>query len=396
MAKITRRLEKIKYDIDKQLSIALIIKLTNTCNLSCSYCGVSGLPVRKQGLKLEKLKIYKIKELYEKVFNSRSLCSVDFIWHGGEPLLFGMKSFTELLATQKEIRRDGLEIKNSIQTNAALITDEWAKFFKRNNIQIGVSIDGPESLNNTQRPAIIGNSYSKTINGIGILKKHKISFGALSVITKDTINLGAQSLFNFFIDNEIKTFDFLPQEPILDKNRKQITDYIYPTKDYVKFAGGLFDLWYNNDDPSIHIPIFEEIIRTLLGRGSKICQIGHEICANTTFTFYPDGALRPCDKFPRSYGNINRDSFVNIDDISTINDIFSSSSYKRLLKDQITSLKMCDGCRWRSYCKGACTFDRQLYMQNKSLKHHTDCSTYNIYNHIYDRIKEQIGLRDGS
>ncbi len=200
--------------------------------------------------------------------------------------------------------RDDLKIRNCIQTNGTLIDDEWASFFKKNEVNIGVSIDGPEVLNNSQRISVYGNSYAKTMEGICILQKQNVPFGALAVITKNTINFGAQKLFDFFIENEMKTFDFLPQEPIIDSKGNQVTDYVYPMEEYVRFTDALFDIWYANDDPDIHIVLFEEIIKTILKKGSNICQIGHSTCANTAFTFYPDNTLSLCDKFPRACGGV--------------------------------------------------------------------------------------------
>ncbi len=111
---------------------------------------------------------------------------------------------------------------------------------------------------------------------------------------------------------------------------------------------------------------------------------------NNFVTFYAEGTLRPCDKFPRSNGGITGDALVNIESISTINDIFSARGYNKLLSKQTISLKICDACRWRNTCKGACAFDRQLYMQSKSTEFYSECSTYKIYEHIYNVINVQL------
>ncbi len=374
----------------KEVGMAIIVKLSNNCNLSCVYCGVAGPLVRERGLNAETIDFNQISSLFDKIANSEKLTSVDFIWHGGEPLLSGLPFFKKIMASQKEkLGNDKITIKNSIQTNGALINDEWAKFMKENAFQLGVSIDGSEELHNQQRKAVVGNSHAQVMRGMEILRRHAIPFGALAVVTKDSINFGAKELFDFFVRNEIYTFDFLPQEPIFDENDKQLTPNIYPSDEYVAFVNELFDIWYNYDDPKIHILLFEEIMRTILGRGSKICQIGHGICANTTFTFYPDGTIRPCDKFPRAFGGVNGEIITKINEIDNIESIFSLKNYKKLLLAQITSLSMCENCKWRDSCKGACTFDR--YMYNRStLQNDKECPTYKVYEHIYNKIKNQL------
>jgi uncharacterized protein len=374
----------------KEVGVAIIVKLSNNCNLSCTYCGVAGPLVRERGLNAETMDLNQILLLFDKIANSEKLTSVDFIWHGGEPLLSGLPFFRKIMNAQKEkFGNKGITIKNSIQTNGALVNDEWAAFMKENAFQLGVSIDGPEELHNRQRKAVVGKSYAQVMHGIELLRKYAIPFGALAVVTKDGINFGAKELFEFFVRNGIYTFDFLPQEPIFDENGKQLTPNIYPSNEYVVFANELFDIWYNYDNPNIHILLFEEIMRTMLGKGSKICQIGHGICANTTFTFYPDGTIRPCDKFPRAFGGVKGKVIAKINEIDKIDDIFLLKNYKQLVLAQITSLSMCENCKWRSSCKGACTFDRYMYRRN-ALRNNQNCSTYKIYEHIYDKIKDQL------
>ena len=327
--------------------------------------------------------------LFDRVSKSKKLTSVDFIWHGGEPLLFGLSSFKKILANQKEkFKHKTIKIKNSIQTNGALINDEWAKLMKEEKIQLGVSIDGPKSLQDKQRKAMSGNSYDQVMYGMKKLNENKIPFGSLAVITKESINLGANVLFDFFVKNGIKTFDFLPQEPLFDEMGNQLTTNIYLTKEYVEFANNLFDIWFSHDDPDIHILLFEEIIKTILGRDSKICQIGSGICASTTFTLYPDGTLRLCDKFPRAYGNSESGVITKINEIDRIDDVVTINKYKILLSNQIESLFMCKNCKWYVQCKGACAFDR--YMYANQLKLHSECSTYKIFEHVNSVIKNQL------
>ena len=369
--------------------IAIIVKLTNSCNFSCTYCGVSGFPIRKKGLTIETMSIEQIIQLFNVVCNSKKVSSVDFIWHGGEPLLMGPNFFKKVIKNQNKIFKDvNIKVENSIQTNGALINEKWIKFFKQNKFGLGISIDGDKELQSKQKKALSGNSYNQTIKGIKSLQKNLIPFGTLAVLTKDSIQIGAKNLFNFFINKGIKTFDFLPQEPILDINGNQLSENIYPTKEYVIFANELFDIWYELDDPKIHILLFEEIIRSLLNKGSKICQIGHGICANTIFTFYPNNTITQCDKFPRASNTIKKEEISNITKINSIDEVCLSSTYSKVLNQQIKTLKWCGGCKYYNNCKGGCTFDR--YLSSKYNLNNSQCSIFKIFEHIQNRIKENI------
>lgn len=63
-------------------------------------------------------------------------------WHGGEPTLMGLEFFRRAVELEKR-HAGGRRVLNSLQTNATLITDEWAAFLAENAFRVQVSIDGP-------------------------------------------------------------------------------------------------------------------------------------------------------------------------------------------------------------------------------------------------------------
>ena len=142
---------------------------------------------------------------------------------------------------------------------------------------------------------------------------------------------------------------------------RRITQDIYMTDEYVFFANRLFDIWYAQDNPNLHIILFEEMIRSLLGKGSKICQIGSGICASMTLSFYPDGTIRPCDKFPRTNESADGNVLVNIANIESIDEVLSEINYKKLVANQTETLSLCKKCKWFKSCRGACAFDRHMF-----------------------------------
>lgn len=364
-------------------SISLIVKLTNKCNFACKYCGISGPLATDRNTQY--LSHERIATLFKKLALGKP-SHMNFIWHGGEPLLLGVGFFQKLINTQKSILSDRV-VQNDIETNGSLITDEWARFFKQNKFGVGVSIDGPEKIQNSQRMALAGNSYEQAINGIESLARHKVPFATLSVVTRETIDYGARKLFFFLAEKGVKTFDFIPQEPVYDLKGKQLTEDVYLEKGYVDFLIELFDTWYEFDDPTIHIPLFEDIIRTILNKQSRICQIGEGHCASTVFTLYPDGTIQPCDKFPREYGDSVR-IFGKIDELDSIDDLFSANNLKISLESEICTLKMCEGCNWYRNCRGGCVFDRYMYTVLNTNVTYEDCSTHAIYEHVWNSIKE--------
>ena len=95
-------------------NMVLIIKPTYACNLNCKYCYLS-----------EETKISKRFDVdfAENILRQAKECflfekkrQLTIIWHGGEPLLWGIKNYEKIFSfMEKEFA--GYKIKNSMQTN---------------------------------------------------------------------------------------------------------------------------------------------------------------------------------------------------------------------------------------------------------------------------------------
>src|SRR5665647_1634095 len=97
------------------------------CNLNCSYCyylGKKNLYPKGEryqmsdGL-LEKYVIQHIQATTGEI--------IIFSWHGGEPLLAGIRFFIKVVGFQKKHKPAGSTIINGIQTNGTLLDDEWCR-----------------------------------------------------------------------------------------------------------------------------------------------------------------------------------------------------------------------------------------------------------------------------
>jgi uncharacterized protein len=104
-----------------------------SCNLSCEYCYQD--PMRDAGNVTAPRDWSAARAQLEKE-------NYKFTVFGGEPLLAGVKHL-------EEVFHFGLEKfgSNNIQTNGALITDEFIALFKKYKVSVGLSIDGPGKLN---------------------------------------------------------------------------------------------------------------------------------------------------------------------------------------------------------------------------------------------------------
>ena len=75
-------------------------------------------------------------------------------------------------------------IEQHVQTNATLINDDWCDCFERNEMVVGVSVDGPENIHDSHRRFRNGKgSHAMTMHGIRKLSERGIPIHAISVLT---------------------------------------------------------------------------------------------------------------------------------------------------------------------------------------------------------------------
>lgn len=106
------------------------------CNICCQYCYQN--PQRDAGNLTKHYDIEKMKAAIEQEGGS-------FTLFGGEPLLLPEDDLEHLWAW-------GLEKfgSNGMQTNGTLINDNHIRMFKKYKVMVGISIDGPDSLNDVR------------------------------------------------------------------------------------------------------------------------------------------------------------------------------------------------------------------------------------------------------
>lgn len=106
------------------------------CNLACTYCYQN--PLREAGNLRQTYDMAKMKAALEREGSS-------FILFGGEPLLMRVEDLEELFAYGFE--RFG---SSGIQTNGVLIGDAHIAMFRKYKVHVGISMDGPDELNDAR------------------------------------------------------------------------------------------------------------------------------------------------------------------------------------------------------------------------------------------------------
>lgn len=143
-----------------------VIKPTHICNLACTYCYNDDVrdPIMRPEV-LERV----ISESF-RYARTHGFDGVQFIWHGGEPMVPGLKFYARVAALQDQYR-DGLGMRNSVQTNGTLINDKWIDFFRAHDYGVSISIDGPKHMHDIARIDHRGQgSFDRVLKSINMVK----------------------------------------------------------------------------------------------------------------------------------------------------------------------------------------------------------------------------------
>ncbi|WP_341915271.1 cyclophane-forming radical SAM/SPASM peptide maturase GrrM/OscB [Ferrovibrio terrae] len=185
----------------------LVVQPTPFCNIDCRYCY---LPNRSVTRKLPEATFRRLLRL---AFDSPlGQSGFRLVWHGGEPLAAGIRFYDCMLTALQEENHARIPVELHIQTNATLIDDDWIALFRRHDIAIGISLDGPQALHDRHRVSRNGKgTFAQTMRGVCLLQEAGIPFDVIAVLTRDSLAY-ANDLIPFFADVGARSVGFNIEE----------------------------------------------------------------------------------------------------------------------------------------------------------------------------------------
>lgn len=321
------------------------------CNLGCTYCYY-----------LEKSKLFgedRILHMQEEVLEiyirqhieATTEPVITFSWHGGEPMMAGLKFYRKAVALQKRYNTAGRKIINGMQTNGMLVNTEWGRFLAEEQFVIGISIDGPENLHDLFRLTKDGSpTFNRVIRGYDQLVIHGIDPEILCVVNAENVRFPLE-VYRFFKQLGAGFMTFIPLVEKLASNSSVASSRSVPSQAFGNFLCSIFDEWVEQDIGKVKIQIFEEALRTAFKQEHTLC-IFKPVCGGVPVVEH-NGDFFSCDHFvtrEHHVGNIGKTSLAEMLD-SRQQKLFGQAK-------QDTLPRYCLACEVRDMCNGECPKNR--------------------------------------
>lgn len=311
--------------------IAITVKPTNDCNMRCKHCYHA-----EEGFDSTMMNPSSAKKMM--LVASCEYEEIHIVFHGGEPTLWGISNFKDVLDYQRELmsQNNNLIFKNSIQTNAYLLNEEWFDLFKEYKFSIGVSFDGPHN-------DILRSNTEKVYSNLVKMKEYGLNFGVLCV--ESALSIGnLKTTYDWF---NSQGFNYKVLALFMSGNAKEHSEFELNITEYVDKLVEMYEYWLFDKNCKVSMRTFEDLLKV----SDKLYCIQYGgSCIHNRICINPNGDLYPC-------GRPYTDDFIlgNISNLELISDAFKTAPYLRLAKISSDRVKQCrEKCDYFGVCKGGC------------------------------------------
>lgn len=353
--------------VDAPLGIHVVVKPVGpACNLKCEYCFYlekealfpAGADCRMSDAVLSRF--------VSSYIENQSAPEVEFVWQGGEPTLAGLDFYHRVVELQRPYSGQKT-IRNSLQTNGTLLSDEWCKFLKHNRFMVGLSLDGPREVHDRYRRDSRGEgTFDSVVRGLRLLQRHGVEFNVMACVARETAQRPLE-VYRFFREQGVEFVQFLPimerlpNRPARDHGLRlavpveqhrpqpdrEVTDWTVSPEAYGDFLIAIYEEWVRRDVGMLYVMNFEWALNAWIGNPSPVCI--HARQCGRSVALEHNGDLYPCDHYvyPEfKLGNIMADGLSQLVEKSLVSGFGVAK--------EASLPRSCRECPVLAACQGGC------------------------------------------
>lgn len=349
--------------MNQRKNICVLVMPTDGCNMRCVYCYHTP---HYNSHTNEVMSIETLEQIFSKTIPYYE--HVDFLWHGGEPLLAGIDFYRKAVELQKKYSLNRCVVTNKIQTNCTLATEELVKFLIDSGFDFGTSFDGITNEKTRGR----SNDILAGINTIRNLGKR-----CNCILVVSSLN----------VHKLIENYEFFKSKGIsfkynnyIDTTKDQLGERLSLSLDeYVNAQKEFFDYWLFDTDCKIRVTSFFVYIEYLLFKRKIVGK--YNSCLGKWLGVRSNGDLVQCNRYNRSH-------YGNIYDVDKISDAFTSDGFKYILEKAVRRREKCQKlCSIYGFCQGGCVVEASHELGIETLNNFSCLETQLMYDYIKKRIE---------
>lgn len=331
-------------------TLQLILKVSERCNIACTYRYFffrGGQSYQAHAPVLTEVAQDHIFAFLEREIAANSVKRVSIALHGGEPLLMKKARFETLL--EKLTRAcAAAQLRLSVQTNGMLVDPDWIALFSRFRVQVGVSLDGPASVNDRSRIDKKGRgTHARSVAGLSLCveaaRAGKLDEpGVLCVMDPDADPVA--TYLHFVDELGVRNIDFLfPDED---------HDSFDPDRSgrFGAYLCKILDTRLIRGDTHVHIRVLDHL-QYLITRDRAARARNREAQRRVKVATLSSNATIGLDDILRS---IAPGRFQALDHVTqtSLQNVFSGPEARQVDEAEANPPAKCSGCLWLDVCGG--------------------------------------------
>ena len=266
---------------------------------------------------------------------------LEITFHGGEPLVPGADFYKMALPLLRE-HLAPREVSFGMQSNLWLLTKELCELFKKHEVSLGTSLDGPEAINDAQR----GNGYFKnTMAGIKLARSYGLSTGCICTFTAQSAKKTG-AVFDFFLREGLDFSIHAALKPF----GQAANGYALSPAEHGRLLIDMLDR-YLEHTTRIGISTLDAMARSISAGKGGICTFCD--CLGQYLAVDPDGWIYPCQRL----AGIPMFRLGSVYDYPATDNLEKAPAWQMLRAREERVSESCGECPHLAYCRGGCPYN---------------------------------------